>query len=540
MTITAANDVARTLLAHAIDTVYCLPGEETITLMQALKDEGLRLVVCRHEQHAAFMAVAHGRFTGTPGVVVTTLGPGLTNAITGLAQADLCGFPVVAICGQKPAQGNSEGSFQVLDLPAIAAPVTKWARSATDGRTLAADTARAITVALAPRRGAVLLEIPEDIAEQPGTLDGDASTIDTDTPIASPDHIRRVQSLIANATAPVVLAGAGTQLGAIHESLTSFSEVTGIGVVATQMGKGAIAEDHPLSLRATSLNTADVATTPLIESDLILAVGFQPVEHPPSSFNSDDATQIIHIDTAPPQVERHYQPSVTLQGDIAASLQSLLAGPQPNARHRAASTASHRAVIEAALASEMLPDTYPPSAASIVRSLRRALAREDIVALDNGAYKVWFARHYQALAPNTLVLDNALATMGAGLPTAMVAAQLHPERRVVAVCGDGGFMMNLQDLETAKRMGLDNLTIVVLNDNTYGFIAWHQDEAEQERTAVDIDNPDFVVLARAFGISGRRVGPDDDLDSVLSAAVGSAELNLVECPLDQSRNDELK
>lgn len=537
---TAAGDLARTLIAHEVDSVYCVPGEETIALLQAIADVGIELVVTRHEQHAAFMASAHGRFTGEPGIVITTLGPGMTNSITGLAQANLCGFPVVAICGQKPSKNNDEGSFQVLDLPALARPVTKWAHGVTDPATVAADTSRALLTAVSPRPGPVLLEIPEDIAGEPSQLHHEPTGLNRDEPVASPEQIARVQTLIASAETPVVLAGGGTQIGNIPNSLAEFASKTGIGVVATQMGKGSLPEDHPQSLRSMSLNSGDFATRPLEEADLILAVGFQPVEHPPSSFNPDDAKRIVHIDSATPQIERHYQPCEVAKGDIPATLRALAAFDQPDANARALVTAAQREEIERQLHSEARPASFPPSAHTVVTSLRNHLGREDIVALDNGAYKVWFARHFPAYAPNTLVLDNALATMGAGLATAMVAARLHPDRKVVAVCGDGGFMMNLQDLETAKRLELDNLTVLVLNDDTYGFIAWHQDEQGQERTAVDVGNPNFEHLAKAFGVRARKVSADGDLDAVLIEALGSGELNLIECPLDQSRNDELK
>jgi len=540
MSSTAAKDVALTLVAHGIDTVYCLPGEETIALLEAIDDAGIGLVVCRHEEHAAFMAAAHGRFTGSPGVVVTTLGPGLTNAITGLAQAHLCGFPVVAISGQKPARNNGEGSFQVLDLPAIVRPVTKWAHSVSDPRTMAADTSRAISVAMAPRPGPVLLEIPEDIAGEETDGGSTPAALSPSLPVAASTTIKRVQSLIADAVSPVLLTGAATQLGGIPDALTAFVEATGIGLVASQMGKGALAEDHPNSLRALSLNSTDIPTKPLLEADLIVAVGFQPVEHPPSSFNVDGTKAIVHIDTAAPEIEHCYRPCEVLLGDIAANLLALLPQDQSSATERFEATTKQRQAVNSALRSEQRPASYPPSAHTVIESIRRHLGRRDIVALDNGAYKVWFARHYPALAPNTLVLDNALATMGAGLATAMVAARLYPERKIVAVCGDGGFMMNIQDLETAKRLGLTNLTVLILNDDTYGFIAWHQDEQGMRRTAVAVENPDFVAVANAFGVTGRRVGPDDDLDAVVASAFGSNELNVVECPLDQQRNSELK
>lgn len=532
----AAADLAATLVAHGVGTVYCLPGEETIDLIDALDQAGLRLVVARHEQHAAFMAAAHGRFTGEPGVLVTTLGPGMTNALTGLAHAHLCDFPVVAICGQKPARDNAEGSFQVLDLTRLAEPVTRWAHRVTDPATLGFDTARAYQVATQGRGGPTLLEVPVDVAAGPGVgATGPAET--APPPISPPAAVAAAAEVIRAAERPVVLAGQMAQHAA--DAVLDFAARTGIGVVATQMGKGTISEYHPASLRTLSLNDGGLAGEPLADADVIITVGYQPVEHPPASFNDDDHASFVHIDLEAPRIERHYAPQLSLVGDPMVTLTGLADLLEGDVLQRRTATTEARLRVERLLAEEKEPtDTWPPTAQTVADALRDVLARTDIVALDNGAYKVWFARHYRSLSPHGVVLDNALATMGAGLATAMVAARRHPDRDVVAVCGDGGFLMNLQDLETAVRLGLPNLTVLVLNDDAYGFIAWHQREQGRKETAVHLDNPDFVGVAEAFGVAAWRA-EEAALADTLRRAVAHRGVSLVVSPLDQSRNDDL-
>lgn len=525
--------VAR-LEAHGVDTIFGLPGEENLAFVEALSSSSIELVVTRHEQHAAFMAAAHGRLTGRPGVCLATLGPGALNLFTGLAHAELGGMPVLAITGQKPRRDNDEGSFQIVDIVSAARPVTRWAVSVTDPRNITATVDEALAQATSGRPGAVLVELPEDVAaEEVDVVAAPRSSTSRD--LADRSALAAAAETIDRARRVVVLAGSGSSNIASSTAIREFAEATGVGVLATQMGKGSIAESHPLSYRSLGIHRPDYSHLAIDAVDLVIAIGYQPVEHPPLAWNPDEDKSIIHIAPWAAAIERGYQPEHQLVGDIPATLQGLaerFVGRDPS------EVADVRRVIEKLLSDEEAGAEFPPSPLGIVRTVRAALGDRDIVALDNGAYKIWFARHYPALAPDTLLLDNALATMGAGLATAMAAARLTDER-VVAVCGDGGFLMNVQDLETACRLQLD-LTVLVVRDDAYGFIGWHQEEQGRDRAGVELGNPDLEMLGRAFGASTHRVTVENGLSSALNLALSEPGVSLIDCPVDYSLNDLLE
>lgn len=531
-----AEAVAALLRARGVDVAYCLPGEETIDLISALESSGIDLVVCRHEQHAAFMAATHGRLTGSPGLLVTTLGPGMTNALTGLAQADLCRFPLLALCGQKPSRDNREGSFQVLDLPAIATPLTRAATRVTDPAALTGALDQAFRTAATAPQGPVLVELPEDVLAAEVDLDP-ITPWRAPHPRAEDEAVRSAAQQLGASSRAVVLVGSGAQSSEASEALTSFSEATGVAVVSVQMGKGVVDETHPNALGCLGIHRADAASIGVFGADVVVAVGCQPAEHPPLAWNPDDRCIVIHVSTEPARPEPGYRPTVEVVGDIADSLDRLAAA---SPRFDVADTQARRTAVHAVLDAErrQARGEHPPNALDVVSALESSLDPADVIALDNGIYKVWFARHHRTRRPQTLLLDNALATMGAGLATAMVAARLHPDRRVVAVCGDGGFLMNVGDLETAIRERLHNLTVVVLNDDRYGFIAWKQDQQDQPNDAVDLGNPDFAALARAFGADGHTVSEASPFTSLLSEASDTA-VTVIDCPYDQSINELL-
>lgn len=546
-----AETLVQRLEAHGVTTVFALPGEENLAVVEAIGDSGISLVVVRHEQHAAFMASTHGRLTGRPGVCLATLGPGALNLLTGLAHAELGGWPLIAITGQKPIADNDEGSFQVVDITAAAAPVTRWATTIDDAREVGPSLDEAFNRALAGRPGAVLVELPEDIADHDA---GPAPTNPLRLPrpaVPSPDTLDDVACLIDEAERPVLLAGGGANTALTAEAVREFAERTGIGVVATQTGKGALAESHPLSMRSLGIHRPDYAHLAIEPADLVIAVGYQPVEHPPLAWNPDEDKSIVHLANWPASIERGYRPSRQAVGDPATALRSLADRLRTRDRDR---TIAIGDTIKRLLAEEGTrrdaargpansaaanPKPFPPTPLDVVRTVRSVLDPTDVVALDNGVYKIWFARHYPCEAAGTLLLDNALASMGAGLATAMEAARLDPGRRTLAVCGDGGFLMNVQDLETACRIGLD-LTVLVLRDDAYGFIGWHQDEQNRPREAVDVGNPDYDALARAFGATGHQVTPDDDLAAVLQRALDEPGVSLVDCPIDYAQNEILE
>lgn len=529
---TVAQAIADVVMSAGIDVAYCLPGEETIDLLGAFDEVGIELVVTRHEQHAAFMAATHGRLTNQPGVVVTTLGPGATNAMTGLAHAQMCGFPMLMICGQKAIRNEREGSFQVIDFVSAAEPVTKLARTIATPAAATATMVDALLTASQPRQGAVVIELPEDVAAE--QVRAGATIPHQGERYADDATVSLIGDRIARSERPVVLAGSGAQHRTVSRELHRFVESSGIGVVATQMGKGAIPEDHPMSLRALGSHGTEPSGRALNEADVVLAVGYHPAEHPPLAWNTSKS-DVIHIDAAAPKIEAGYTPNVVAQGhagDTLARLSRLSLGSFDGVTSRL------RSEIERELAAQDEPPSFPPTAYDVAMQTREVLERDDIVALDNGIYKLWFARHYAAYEPNTLLLDNALATMGAGLATATTAARLHRDRHVVAVCGDGGFLMNVQDLATASQMGLSNLTIVVLNDSTYGFIAHKQESEDKDHVAVDLHNPDFAALASAFGIESMTVTEQRSIGRAIKYAKSTSSLTLISCPLDQRRNDE--
>ena len=531
----AAQGLADRLVQHGVRVIFGLPGEENLPLVEALNETTIELVVVRHEQVAAFMAATHSRLTGRPGVCLATLGPGALNLFTGLAHAELGGTPVVALTGQKASRDNDEGSFQVVDVVGSARPLIRWATTVTDPRDVVPAVDEAFNRATAGRPGAVLLECPEDILAESVTVS--ATPIPRSAAAATPAEaaLRQASDLVEQADRPIVLASGGGADEATAVALTDFAERSGIGVLATQLGKGILAESHPLSMRTLGIHRPDYAHLAIGDADLVIAVGYQPVEHPPLAWNPDDDKTIVHIGRSPAAIERGYQPTLQLVGELASILPPLAARLTSRDRHR---TEAIGRTINRLLSDEDGGGDHPPQPLAVVRALRAVLEPDDVVALDNGVYKIWFARHYPCERPNTLLLDNALATMGAGLAAGMEAARLDPARRTVAVCGDGGFLMNVQDLETACRLDLD-LTVLVLRDDAYGFIGWHQEEQGRPRDDVDLGNPDLLVLARAFGATGRRVTAEDDLRSVLASALEDRGVTVVDCPVDYTSNQRL-
>ena len=528
---TASDLVVDALRANGVDVVFGLPGEENLPLVSAMRRAGLRLVVCRHEQHAGFMAVAHARLTGRPGVCLATLGPGALNLFTPLAQAYLMGVPLLALTGQKAQTDNREGSFQVVDVVGAASPIVAASMTIRDPATAAEAMADAFRRASTPPRGPVLVELPEDVAAAPVRRHA-AQPIDVAVPVASDEVVDRLGSRIALARRPVVLAGIRATNPEVSSALRHLAATSGLAVLTTQMGKGAIAETDARSLRCLGIHRRDHVHLALDQADLVVAVGYQPVEHPPLAWQQDRDLPIVHVDDAPSAREPGYEPEFDVVGDPAALLRRLAdsglevdSGWSVEARHQ----------INHLLTSEH-GDGESVDPLIVVRTVADQQRIGDVVALDNGVFKIWFARHYPALEPTSLLLDNATASMGAGLATATAAAWLG--HRALAVVGDGGLMMNVGDLETVVRLGVD-LTVLVLRDDAYGFIAWHQDEQDRARHGVELTNPDLVKLVESFGGVGRSVRTVEELGPVLAEARESEGLTLVDCVIDYSINDLL-
>ena len=521
---TAADAVVAVLRAHDVDTIFALPGEENLPVMSALRDQPIEVIVCRHEQQAAFMAVAHARLTGAVGVCLATLGPGALNLFTGLAQAELLGVPVLAITGQKARRDNDEGSFQVIDVVGAASAIIAHATSVDDPRAAAITVADAL--ARASSGSAALVELPEDVADAAVESATPPPPLPALAPVASDSARSALLDRVRSAERPLILAGIGATAGRVPGALTAVAD-GGFPVLATQMGKGAVPEDHPQSLRSLGIHRRDHVHLALDDADLVIAVGYQPVEHPPLAW-SRDGQPIVHVHGHGARRERGYAPALEVIGDPAASLTALAEAPVDPWATR------HREAIENGLTAEA--ESFDPrGVAGLPDLVADAVPPETVVALDNGLYKIWFARRYPARHPHALVLDNALATMGAGLATGMVAARLG--RRALTITGDGGFLMNGVELETAVRLGLD-LTVLVLRDDRYGFIAWHQREQERTESGVDLGNPDLVAFASSFGARGVRIDDRQDLAAALAEA--PAGVTVIDHPISYEDTDVLE
>ncbi|AKB79465.1 acetolactate synthase [Methanosarcina horonobensis HB-1 = JCM 15518] len=521
------------LKEEGVEYIFGLPGEENLALLESLRNSNIKLIITRHEQAAAFMAAAYGRLTGKAGVCFSTLGPGATNLVTGVAQAQLIGAPLISISGQKALVDNWQARFQLVDVVRIMEPLCKKAVSIFDPGMIPTVIRNAFKHAEAEKPGAVHIELPEDVAEE----ETDAvvqKRSEIKIPYPDPKAVEMAASMISEAENPLIIVSSGANRKAVTEELEYFARKTGIYLVHTQMGKGVVPDDCLYSLFATGIHARDYVNCGIDGADLIITVGYDIVEYPPYLWNRYLDKKIINIDFVESVPDRYFNPAVEVIGDIASSIRQLAAKIQE--KREFPFFENTRTFIEEKINSPFRKG-YPPLPQEVVRSVRKVLGRKDIISLDNGIYKLWFSRLYKTYAPNTVLLDNALATMGAGFSAGLVAKLLHPERRVLAVCGDGGFMMNCQELETAARYGIP-LVVLILNDNAFGFIKWKQKKMHFEDFALDYGNPDFALLAESFGVTGMKVKETDDLTEVLEKAFSLNKLVVIECPIDYSVNYE--
>ena len=532
----ASDLMVAALEAEGVEYVFAVPGEENLDLLESLRTSTITLVLARHEQGAGFMAATYGRLTGKAGVCLATLGPGATNLTTPAAYAALGAFPLVIITGQKPIKTSKQAQFQIVDVVSLFTPLCKASTQIVNGNRIPSLVREGFRLAQEERPGAVLLELPEDIAEE-----------ETIEPVIPP-HYRRyavagdaaldeaAERIIA-AERPLLLIGAGANRRRASKALRKFVSDTGFPFFDTQMGKGVVDEDSELYLGTAALSSGDYVHCAIEKADLIVNIGHDVVEKPPF-FMEPGGQTVIHINYKAAEVDQVYFPQLEVIGDIAGSVERL--GSRLDGKlqcDRSYYTALHHEI--ASHISETSDDErFPMVPQRVVADVRSVMARDDIVALDNGIYKIWFARNYIANEPGTILLDNALATMGAGLPSAMMAAMLSPGRRVLAVCGDGGFMMNSQELETAVRLGL-NLVVLVLNDAAYGMIRWKQDQLGFPDYGLTFSNPDFVTYAKSYGATGHRVERSADLVAVLNAAFEAGGVHLVDLPVDYSENKKV-
>jgi acetolactate synthase-1/2/3 large subunit len=531
------------LEAEGVERVFAVPGEENLDVLEALRTSNIDLIVTRHEQPAAFMAATYGRLTGKPGVCLTTLGPGATNLTTGAAFARLGAMPMLMITGQKPILSAPQAQFQMVDIVGTMRPLTKLTQQIVSVAMIPTLVRNAFRVAQEERPGPVHLELPEDIAGQDAPEEPLVVPHENPPPVAAESGIVRAAELISAARRPLIMIGAAANRSRLVPALSVFVRETRIPFFNTQLGKGAVDGNSDLYIGTAALSERDYIHDAIGAADLIISVGHDVVEKPPFLMGPG-GPQVIHIGFQSASVEEVYFPQHEVIGDIAHTLQRLSALLANQPKHDIARFLQLREQILERVARGSQDERFPLLPQRIVRDVRAAVPDDGIVALDNGMYKIWFARGYRTHHANTILLDNALATMGAGLPSAMMAALMDRQRKVIGVCGDGGFMMNSQELETAVRLKL-NLVVLIIEDGGYGMIRWKQKAAGFHDYGLGFNNPDFVKYAEAYGARGTRIRATAELRPSIERAFAQGGVELITVPVDYSENqrvlvDELK
>ncbi|MEC7973998.1 MAG: acetolactate synthase large subunit [Pseudomonadota bacterium] len=544
---------------EGVEYIFGIPGEENLDFLDSLsRSKKIKLILTRHEQGAGFMAAVYGRLTGKTGVCIATLGPGATNFTTSAAYAQLGGMPMMMITGQKPVKKSKQGRFQILDVVEMMKPITKYAEQLVSADNIPSRVREALRIAEEEKPGAVHLELPEDIADE----HSDEMPIPPSSvrrAVAEEKAIRAAVDKIASAKSPIIVIGAGGNRKLTSNMLTEFVNETGIPFVSTQLGKGVIDERHPLFMGCAALSSGDFVHRAIEAADLIINVGHDVIEKPPffmshgtardheTSHSSENepvlvskGTQVIHISFSPAEVDPVYFPQLEVIGDIANAIWQIKMGlaDKSNRSWSFDRMMEVKKFHDANIAEGADDARFPIYPQRLVADIRKAMPDDGMICLDNGVYKIWFARNYTAHQSNTCMLDNALATMGAGLPSAMASHLVYPDRKVMAVCGDGGFMMNSQELETAVRLKM-NLTCLILNDSSYGMIRWKQANMGFEDWGLEYGNPDFIKYAESYGAIGHRINSSEGLMETLQTCLSTPGVHLIDCPVDYSENDEI-
>ncbi len=530
----AAELFVRCLENEGVQYIFGIPGEENLDIMDALLDSTITFVTTRHEQGAAFMADVYGRLTGEAGVCLATLGPGATNLITGVADANMDHATLVAIAGQGSTNRMHKESHQLLDLVQLFRPITKYAAQVRAADTVPEVVRKAFKVAETENPGACFIEFPENVAEHLT----DQAPIPVQTPFTpSPSETKVAQAvqLIAAARCPLILAGNGVIRQRAHEALQSFAEATGIAVATTFMAKGVIAGSHDLSLGTIGLKARDLAWYAFEHADVVICVGYDMVEYHPEQWNPAGDKTIIHISALPAEVDACYQVACGVLGDIGEALRQMARWLPPRTARPFAEIRDSMLAERRSFADD---DGFPLKPQKILWDLRQALAPSDIVISDVGAHKMWTALFYQAEEPNTCIISNGFASMGIAVPGAIGAKLALPGRKIVALTGDAGFLMNSQEIETALRMKTP-FVILIWNDAEYGLITWHQMRSFGRPSNIAFQNPDFVKYAESFGATGYRVTSAADLLPILREALNNNTVTVIDCPVDYSENMKL-
>jgi acetolactate synthase-1/2/3 large subunit len=532
----ASDLFIKALEAEDVRYIFGIPGEENLDLLNSLKDSPIKLILTRHEQAAGFMAATYGRLTGKAGVCIATLGPGATNLVTAAAYAQLGAMPMLMITGQKPIKSSKQGQFQIVDIIDMMKPLTKYTRQIASANNIPSLIREAFRLAEEERPGAVHLELPEDIASELTSSEVIEKTWYR-RPLAEDKSISQAVDMIHQARRPLLLLGAGANRKHSSNMLREFIDSTGIYFISTQMGKGVIDERHPHFLGNAALSANDFIHRAISHTDLIINVGHDVVEKPPF-FMQQGGFKVIHVNYLTAAVDPIYYPQIGVIGDIANSIYQLCNKIIPQSHWNFSYFNVIKEATEQHLLEGISDNRFPVYPQRLVHDIRQVMPDDGIIALDNGVYKIWFARNYKAHKPNTVLLDNALASMGAGLPSALAARIVYPKRKILAICGDGGFMMNSQEMETAVRLGID-LVVIVLRDNAYGMIKWKQINMGFANFGLDIGNPDFVTYAESYGAHGHRLNAAEELIPQVELCFKTPGVHLVEVPIDYSDNDRI-
>ena len=532
----ASDLFVRSLENEGVEYIFGIPGEENLDFLESLRESKIKLILTRHEQAAGFMAATCGRLTGKVGVCLSTLGPGVTNFVTASAYAQLGAMPIMMISGQKPIKKSKQGRFQIIDVIEMMRPITKYTKQVVHGNSIPQIVREAVRISQEERPGAVHIELPEDIAAE----ECDTKPFEIFHPRRPhPDAlaIEKAVNMIRESKMPLILIGAAANRNRTSGALQNLIDRTGIYFFNTQMGKGVVDERHPNFLGTAALSSQDYLHFAIDKADLIINVGHDVLEKPPF-FMQVGGTKVIHINYFSASLDEVYFPQLDVVGDIASSIEGLCARLEKEEHWDFSYFERVREQVEFHINEKSEDSRFPIIPQHLVAQVRNIMPDNGIIALDNGVYKIWFARNYKAYSSNTVLLDNALATMGAGFPSAIAAKIVYPKRKVMAICGDGGFMMNSQEMETAVRLKLD-LVILILRDNAYGMIKWKQAGMGFQNFGLDYGNPDFVKYAQAYGAQGHRVGSNDQLGQLLQECLNASGIHLVEVPVDYSENERV-
>lgn len=537
---------ASDLFVHCLETegieyIFGVPGEENADFMMSLEASSqIKFILTRHEQGAAFMAEVYGRLTGNPAGALGTLGPGATNLITGVADSNMDRAPMLVLTGQGSSERQHKESHQVMDVVAMFRPVTKWAHAILHQDNIPEVVRKAVRLCRTEKPGAVHIELAENIAK----LDADTTPIKPirfRRPVPDDKIMNRAFELIKSAKRPIIIAGNGCIRKRASAQLRAFCEKTGIGVVSTFMAKGCVDMDADYCLYTVGLQAQDYVACAIDAADLIITLGYDMVEYHPRLWNACCSKAIIHADFLPAEIDANYMPQTELVGDLAHTLWMLneRADQTDSFTYDLSGQAAARKQMQADFAEHADDDTegvIRPQKA--IHDARQVLGPHDILLSDVGAHKMWIARYYQCHEPNTCLIPNGFCSMGFALPGAIAANLVHPDRRVLAICGDGGFLMNVQEMETAKRL-VSNIVVMVWEDGGYGLISWKQDNEFGKHTELGFSNPDWLQLASAFGWNGFTCDKSRDLKDTLESAFNADGPSLVAIPIDYRENPKL-